>query len=186
VERKRGNYLQAKALAEGGLKIAESLRSEFYNQELRSSYFASVQDHYTFYTDLLMRLHQATPGRGFDALAVQASERARARVLLEQLSEARADIRRGVDPALLERERILQRQLNAKATAQTRLLSGKHTETQAAAMAKEIEELTAQYQQVEAQIRATSPRYAALAQPQPLTLSEIQQLLSVLTLPESC
>ena len=175
LERKRGDYLQAKALADDGLKIAESLRSEFYNRELRSSYFASVQHYYMFYTDLMMRLHQAKPGQGFDTLALQANERARARILLEQLSEAHADIRQGVDPTLLERELILQRQLNSKASTQIQLLSGKHTEAQAAAIAKEIEELTAQYQQVEGQIHATSPRYAALTRPQPLTLAEIQR-----------
>src|SRR5262249_8988865 len=62
-----------------------------------------------------------------------------------------------------------------KASAQTKLLSGKRTETQVAAIAREIEELTGQYQQVEAQIRASNPRYAALNQPQPLTLAEIQR-----------
>ena len=35
--------------------------------------------------------------------------------------------------------------------------------------------LTTEYQEVEAEIRATSPRYAALTQPQPLSLAEIQQ-----------
>jgi CHAT domain-containing protein/Tfp pilus assembly protein PilF len=182
VERNRGNLIEARTQIELALNFIESLRAKVASQELRSSYFASVQDYYTFYTDLLMRLHQTKPTHGFDALAVQANERARARVLLEQLSEARAEIRQGVDPVLLERERILQRQLNAKASAQTQLLSGKHTEAQAAAIAKEIEELTSQYQQVEAQIRATSPPYAAFTQPQGLALSEIQQLLDSDTL----
>src|SRR5205085_7747082 len=53
-------------------------------------------------------------------------------------------------------------------------LSGPHTEEQANAIAKEIDTLTTEFQQVETQIRQTSPRYAALTQPQPLTLKEIQ------------
>src|SRR5205085_8767910 len=53
-------------------------------------------------------------------------------------------------------------------------LSGPHTEEQANAIAKEIDTLTTEFQQVEGQIRQTSPRYAALTQPQPLTLKEIQ------------
>src|SRR5262249_54520 len=40
----------------------------------------------------------------------------------------------------------------------------------------------AEYQEVEARIRAASPRYAALTQPQPLGLVEIQQLLDEETL----
>jgi CHAT domain-containing protein len=122
-----------------------------------------------------MRLYQRQPSAGHDAAALQASERARARSLLETLTETRADIRQGVDPKLLERERTLQRQLNAQAERLTRLLSGQHTEEQAAAAKKELASLLTQYQEVQAQIRATSPRYAALTQPQPLSLNEIQQ-----------
>ena len=56
-----------------------------------------------------------------------------------------------------------------------RLLNGKHTEEQAAEAANEIKALTSQYQDVEAEIRAKSPRYAALTQPQPLNSEEIQR-----------
>jgi CHAT domain-containing protein len=55
-----------------------------------------------------------------------------------------------------------------------RLLSGPHTQEQADALAKEIDNLTNAYEQVRTEIRQTSPRYAALTQPQPLTLKEIQ------------
>ena len=131
--------------------------------------------YYDFYIDLLMRLHHREPKQGYDALALQASERARARTLLEMLIEGRADIRQGVDLALLERERSLQRLLDDKAERQTRLLSGKHTQQQAEELKKEIEQLLTQYQEVQSQIRAGSPRYAALTQPQPLTLKQIQR-----------
>jgi CHAT domain-containing protein len=95
--------------------------------------------------------------------------------LLELLREARADIRQGVDGSLLERERSLQRRLNTKAAEQARLLNRKHTPAQADAAAKEVAAITDEYEEVRAQIRASSPRYAALTQPQPLSLTEIQQ-----------
>ena len=50
-----------------------------------------------------------------DAVALAVSEHARERSLLELLEESRADIRQGVDSSLLEHERSLQQQLNAKA-----------------------------------------------------------------------
>ena len=90
--------------------------------------------------------------------------------MLELLKESRADIRQGVDRSLLERERSLQQRLNARAAAQARLLNRKHTPEQADATAKEIAAITAEYEEVRAQIRARSPRYAALTQPQPLGL----------------
>src|SRR5262249_32050520 len=43
------------------------------------------------------------------------------------------------------------------------------------AAAKELTDLTTQYQGIEAQIRDVSPRYAALTQPQPLSVAEIQR-----------
>ena len=42
------------------------------------------------------------------------------------------------------------------------------------AAAKELDVLTGEYEQVQATIRQTSPRYAALTQPVPLELKDIQ------------
>ena len=76
-----------------------------------------------------MRLHVEHPEEGFGAAALFASERGRARSLLELLHESSAEIRRGVDTALLERERELERIIARKAEQQTR--SGKQTEAEA-------------------------------------------------------
>ncbi|HEY9632202.1 MAG TPA: tetratricopeptide repeat protein [Coleofasciculaceae cyanobacterium] len=174
-ERKRGNLDQAKQQIEAGLNIVESLRSKVLSQELRTSYFASVQKYYQFYIDLLMQLHKITPSQGYDALALNASERSRARSLLEILTEANADIRQGVDPKLLEKKSTLQQQLDAIEKRRIQLLSSNPSQEQAQALETEISALLDQYRQVEEQLRATSPRYAALTQPKPLTLAEIQQ-----------
>jgi len=173
-QRDLGNLAEARAQIEAALGIVESLRSKVGSQGLRTSYLASVQNYYELGTNILMRMHHERPSEGFAAAALQTSERARARTLLEQLAEARADIRQGAPAALIERERSLQRVLDAKAMAQTRLLGGKHSPEQAAVMAKEINALTTEYEQVQAQIQQTSPRYAALTQPAPLNLEEIQ------------
>ena len=102
--------------------MIESLRTNIAGQELRASYFASRQEFFESYIDVLMQMHKQNPAEAFDAVALAVSERARARSLLELLKEARADIRQGVDGSLLERERSLQQQLNAKAAAQVRLI----------------------------------------------------------------
>lgn len=182
LESDRGNLSEALTRIEAALSIIESLRIKIINQELRSSYFATVQNYYQFYIDLLMRLHGLHPTAGHDGQALQVSERARARALLETLAEANADIRQGVDPKLVERERALQKRLNASAQEQMSLLSDSHTQEQANAIAKKIEALTIELQQVETQIRQTSPRYAALTQPKPLDLKAIQEELDADTL----
>jgi len=171
----RGNLTEARTQIESALRGIESLRTRVTSQQLRASYFASKQHFYEFYLELLMRLHQLDPSGGQDAAALQASERARARSLLEILGEARVDIRQGVDSALVERERTLQQLLNGKAERFTKLLSGGHTKEDSAAANKELNALLAEYQEIQATIRATSPRYAALTQPQPMSVKEIQQ-----------
>src|SRR5262249_4815416 len=153
---------------EQAVVMIESLRTNTASQELRASYFASLQDFYESYIDVLMQMHKQNQATSFDALALAVSERARARSLLELLKESRADIRQGVDGSLLERERDLQQRLNARAAAQVSLLNRKHTPEQADAAAKEIAAITDEYEEIQAQIRARSPRYAALTQPQPL------------------
>jgi tetratricopeptide (TPR) repeat protein len=124
-QRSLNNLAEARSSIEGVLKIIESQRRGVSSQELRASYFARNRDYYWFYIDLLMQMHRRDPSAGHDASALQASERARARGLLELLIEANADIRRGVDPALLVRERSLQNLLNAKAAQLASLLSSK-------------------------------------------------------------
>lgn len=57
------------------------------------------------------------------------------------------------------------------------MLSGAHNEAQAAAFAKEIADLSSQLKEVETEIRRASPRYAALSQPEPLSVTEIQKQL---------
>jgi CHAT domain-containing protein len=123
-----------------------------------------------------MELHKTNPKSGYDRKAFEASERSRARSLLELLQEANADIRQGVAPELLQRERNLQQQLDALEKQRIEVLNRpNHTPAQKAELEKQQQTLIAQYQDIQTQIRTTSPRYATLTQPQPLTLAQIQQ-----------
>ena len=179
VERDRGNLDAARAAMEDALTIVESLRINVMSQRLRTSFLASKQQYYDFYIDLLMRQHRLDPARGYDALALQASERARARTLIELLTESGSNIKEGADPALLERQLSLGRRLNFQTERQIRLLNSTPDPGEVSALKKEIDALIAEYREVEDQIRARSPRYAALAQPVPPTLVETRQLLDV-------
>ena len=175
LEGQRGNLIEARKLIEEALECAEGLRNKVANPRLRATYFASIQEYREFYLALLMRLHKISPSEGFDRAAFNASETGRARSLLESLKEASTEIRHGVDPSLLHRERDLGQSIADSAKAQMRLLSREHTAEEAVAAAKQIAELTNEYEQVQAQIRDTSPRYAELVKPVPLELDEIQK-----------
>src|SRR4029079_8651018 len=118
----------------------------------RASYFGATQWYHELYIDLLMRLHHLQPSKGHDVAALAASERGRARGLLEMLAEARADISEGIDSSLLERERSLQKRINAGAEYQYRLLSDKYTREQMEAVKRELDSLIDESRQVEAEI----------------------------------
>jgi len=174
LERDRGNIAQGRRRIEQALAAVESVRINVKSHQLRASFLASVLNYVELDIDLLMRLHKQEPSAGFDGAAFQASERGRARTLLDLLAEAGAEIRQGVDPSLVEREQVLRQTISDKAARQTRLLSGPYTREQADETAREINSLAAEHDLALAQIRETSPRYAALMQPAPLTLKEIQ------------
>jgi CHAT domain-containing protein len=169
---KLGNLADAKREVETALALIESQRANVLSQDLRTSYFATVRSTYEFYIDILMQLHKQNPGSGFDRSAFAVSERARARSFLELLSEARAKVRDGVDPALLEKERELSDAINDKAQRQVELLMAKRNE-EFDQICKELDNLVAELAQTRDKIREANPR--AVIVPELLTLDEVQR-----------
>jgi CHAT domain-containing protein/tetratricopeptide (TPR) repeat protein len=180
--RSQGNFGEAEQHIERALSLFEDVRVNAGSDQVRASYLASKQDAYQFDIDLLMEMHRREPTKGLDAVALQTSERARARSLLEMLSEAHADIRQGLDPELLEREQSLKQQLNAKAQRQVILFGQQGSQDRLAQLNRELNQLEDEYQQLQAELRKKSPAYAALTQPQPIGLKEIQKQLDPGTL----
>lgn len=174
VERRRGNLDEARAHIEAALEIVNDLRTTFYSPDLRAVYFASVQNCYRFYIDLLMQMR----GRDdrLEALALEMSEQSRARSLLDLLNGARASLHRDIDPAMLERERELRLLLNGKIERQLRLLGGVSTAEQKAEVEGEIKQIAAEHKNLLARIRQQNPRYAELTQIRAHSIEEIQRL----------
>jgi CHAT domain-containing protein/Tfp pilus assembly protein PilF len=172
VDRDDGVLDRARTGAEAALTIIEAIRGDVINQQFRTSYSASTHDFYELAIDILMRLHAGDPRSGFDRMALEVSERGRARSLVDLLNEARADIRHGVERSLLDRERGLRERVNAKAERLAALVGTKQTER--ATLERELEEAVAGLRDIEAEIRTRSPQFASLTLPQPLRASEIQ------------
>jgi len=160
-----GLYAQALDALEGQLAHLGG------SSEIGAGVLAKHSDYYSAYSDLLLTQKQEPE------LAFQIIERSRARMMLEELTEAHLNIRQGVDPSLLERERTLRVKLAKRSNKKIELLEGDNTDEQIAPLRKEIDELLRQYEDVEGQIRSSNPNYAALTQPQPLSAKEVQQQL---------
>ncbi len=164
---------EAQERLEDAIRIKESLRSRLIDEEFRTSVSSGIANAYELYADVLMQLHEQKPGQRLNEQAFLATERARARSLLDLLVEAHANIRSDVEPALLERERGLQKKINS--------LSPRPNDPQknnpSAAMQKELAAALDELQKVRVQIRTSSPRFAELTEPQPPSIAEIQKQL---------
>ncbi|MGA2739009.1 MAG: CHAT domain-containing tetratricopeptide repeat protein [Bryobacteraceae bacterium] len=176
VERERGNLGAARERVEAALDCIEALRTRVAEPSLRTSYFASKGDWYSFYIDLLMQLHRQSPERGFDRSAFNAAERFRARSFLDILAEMQGQIRKGGDPVLLERERGLQRELNLESNQLLALAAASPTPREVV-LRRQLDATLTRLQQVEMHIRTENPRYASLTQPRPVSINEIQRTL---------
>ncbi len=170
LELRRGDRSSALADIEETLDRVEQLRAAAGSETTQIAFFADQFMYYEFYIDLLMELHRREPLAGWNVRALEATERSRARSLLELLAVASTDIQRGVDPALLEGERWLVARIEQK---EEQRRSGEESE----ATERELRELLREYDNIRHRIRLASPAYAAHTRPQPIGLEQIQRLL---------
>jgi hypothetical protein len=115
--------------------------------------------------------------------AFATAEKARARVLLETLTESgvdQLDTSQTSQPGLatlIEQLAAVRKKLAAKAQARTKFLSGNPNPAQLAALEKEIQTISEKYDSLETQIRSQHRKFATLTRPQPATLKDSQQQL---------
>lgn len=176
-QRRLGRLDEAMVRIEQALAIVESLRTDLASPDLRASFLASKQSLYEFAVDLSMELDRTRPGRGFAAAAFQISERARARSLLDMLAESGVEIRAGVAPQLLQRERSLVANLHEKERKRLELLRESGSSAALAEVEHDLTRLLDQYSTLTSELRASSPRYTALTRPELPTLREVQSQL---------
>ncbi|MDJ0647458.1 MAG: tetratricopeptide repeat protein [Xenococcaceae cyanobacterium MO_188.B19] len=171
------NYTTALQNINEAIEIIEEIRSNLVSKDLKASFFSTVQDNYKLKTEILMKLHQQKPNQGYDVLAFETSEQGKARSLLELLTEANIDIRQGVTPELVTEEEQLQNKLDAIEKRRISLCTNDCSQRLLNQLETERRELLEQYKQVKAKIRANSPEYAELTQPEPIKLKQLQRLL---------
>ncbi|HEV3468188.1 MAG TPA: CHAT domain-containing tetratricopeptide repeat protein [Pyrinomonadaceae bacterium] len=184
IESARGNLGAARDRIERAINISESLRTRTANHQLRMTYLSTKRDYYELDIDIKMRLHERAPSEGHAEAALESSDRARARGLIDLLAEGQVNVRRGGDPALIAQKGDLEKQLGAVSDRLLLLRGSKVEEKDKARVAAEVanlerefDALTDSYEDVLTRIRSHSPRYAQLTQPEPLRASKIRELL---------
>lgn len=181
-EAQSGNLTTAIQHSEAAIKIVESLRTRITNEKFRVSYFSDKTNYYELDVDLKMRLSHASSDNRWTLAALQASEMARARALLDTLNDAVS--RAGSDAAhanpelarLFKKRNDLTDRLRAKVAARTQLLSG-DSKAAIAILDKDIAELLEQLGGIDAEIKIKHPHLDELTTPRVATTSEIQAQL---------
>ena len=174
-ERLRDVPQLARQHAESALSIIEDLRRQAGPSiELRSAYFATKQNYYDFYIDLLMELDRLQPAGGYSEQALAASERARARSQLDSLVAAGSEPGVASDP-LIGHKRELQRTIESKQFQLTEMLAHGAPSEATDAVKGELREHVAKLGKLREQIRRSRPLYAQLTDPRPLSADEIRR-----------
>lgn len=149
-ERESGELDGALDHAERALALVEELRASISSYRLRSSFVASVHELQELHVGLLMDLDRRRPNEGFDRRAFLAAELAKARSLLDHLTEDR-DEAHG-DPALLRYAQRLRREVAERAAAWDHHRGAEGTEG-VPSVPDELEEALLELERVESVLR---------------------------------
>lgn len=167
------------------IQTIESIRSGSLSaDEARTTFLATTKDVFDEAAGALAeRALTAQPAGGAlsgaaltdAAEAFKITEQSRARSLLDMLGETGANITEGVPQELLKRKQDnLDRQQELAQVLTGASLSQDEQKKSNSDLEAELDKLQTEYDSIENQIRAASPRYASLTQPAPLSLSDVQ------------
>jgi tetratricopeptide (TPR) repeat protein len=178
-QRKTGALAEAQASASRALEILEQLRVGVASTRARTTLGVSTQSVYELARDILIDRHLIDPAAGYDRAALAVQERARARSLLEALSDGRPPLPAGdtAVKALVDRESDLEGDIESKTARLGRWSEAGQPPERLTEARAELSTLVVALDDVKAEIRRRSPSYADLTQPKALSVEALQALL---------
>jgi CHAT domain-containing protein/tetratricopeptide (TPR) repeat protein len=172
----RGDLGLAASYLERAVGIVERLRGLSALQELRASFLEDAYAYYERYVEVLRRRHELDPDGGYAARAFGVAERARARLLLDELAGAEAAIRASASPDLLARIEAIERRMSALET-ELFVTSAGATAAPDGSLQARLSELESEHALVEAEIFAAYPGWPTLLSGGPESVEEIRRSL---------
>ncbi len=179
-ERRLGRLAPARDHLEQALDTVDALRRASRREGVWHPPVEDWQDYAELYVSVLLELAEdSDAGHGASdaevATAFAASDLARARSFYELIFESQLDLRSRADPALLERKAVARRRL---AEIGERLEASPEP---APDLERQARRLALELDQLEAEIRLSSPLYDPLLDPPAVTLREVQETLDPAT-----
>jgi CHAT domain-containing protein/tetratricopeptide (TPR) repeat protein len=159
-----GHYAEA-------MEVLESQRTGIFNDELRVTFLSTASAVAVHYADLLV-------AQGKLAEALHVVERGKARSLLELLAESQGQIGVGIDAELVRSETgLLEEMQDVDRRLNYLRSSGEGRAAEIQALQEREQQLDLELMRIRSDIRRQNPRFAALVQPEPWTVDQIQREL---------
>ena len=172
-----GNYEAGLDFIEQAIHLSEELRTNVGSLDARASYFSGVKKYYDLCRDILMQLDRVHPGEDYATRAFFISEESRARSLLDSVRESQAELHEGATAELLRHEREVIGTFRLLAEQNYDLsLSNRRDAAELAEVANRMDQLRAEYQEIQAELRAQT-KQSSVAQLELKDLRHIQKEL---------
>lgn len=156
------------------LSLIESLSDRVININLKKTYFSNIYKSYELYIKLLMKKYENNPAGGTYINALQAAEKSRARVMLENLSFSETSLRKDAADELVKRQKEIRISLNTNADNLTDLLGQNAEKDEIDKISSELDRLENELENINTQIKQQSPIYSAIKNPAPFDVENFQ------------
>jgi CHAT domain-containing protein len=142
-----------------------------------AAFSANVHERYEAYIECLMRKHKLQPAQGFDVLAFEASELARARSLAELLRDTQTTIPIGVNPQLAQKEKSLRHAIRTTVDQTVSLMATNYKKADLDKLENSLTRFREEHKRITARLRRQNPDYDKIKEPTSYSLKQIQNVV---------
>ena len=159
------------------IELTEEMRVKLAEEKARVSFVAGRLSAYEGMIRCLLRLAGLEEGKGWELEAFNYSERSKARVLVELLNESKAKKLAGIPEDLLRREKeYLLKIGKLESEIDKSYIEG--NQEKAKNIQKELDRVRKEYESfIQNEIKTKYPKYASMLHPEPVDITQAQQLL---------
>ncbi len=172
VNEKQGKILEAIQNYKQAITIIENIRSDFELEEHKVTFFENKIEIYERLIQLLFKINQQKPNQNFDKETFYYAEKAKARALLDLLTESKIDINLMLEPELQKRQKEIYQKISEILTD---LRNEKLTVDQQNELNSQLKAEEDRLQTLQIEFRRKNPAYTSLQYATPLTIQTVQK-----------
>lgn len=169
------NYQLAESYLSASLKHSEDIQKLSSAREFSVAQSAKAHDRYAVYIECLMAQNKLRPSPDLETRAFEASERGRARSLVEFLAETQTKLPAYADQPLVLDEKRLRTAIRAKEDYKISMLETDYKMDELQRVEIDLEKLRNEYDEKVQALQLRNPAYSALTIAGETSLKEVQE-----------